>query len=327
MIDFGDLLKSVRFEMFERLSSPLFTTFLISWLLINYKIIFIFFGNSNLVVKLHILDNQFQHGYFCSNLFSDNFCLSIETIPIINYFVSNSFLDNLIMPALLTSIFIFLYPILSTPVYKLWRNNRNELIKVKMKADGEEPVSNERADQLLKRIIDAESNNQELITKNSELRISINEKNQNIDSLESELQKTSLSIKNVGEEKGLIKRAQEAAMEAQAHEAAMETTANNKEKQIKQEKKLAALAEEIKRLKSKDPKILQDEEFDKYLESGKLSDFILKKEIILTESSFDPRKVNGSDNAMAFGLLTQQGAYVKISKKGMAFFEWLILQE
>jgi len=287
MIDLGDLIKSVRFEMFERLSSPLFTTFLISWLLINYKIIFIFFGDSNLVVKLDILDNQFQHGYFCSNLFPDNFCLSIETIPIINYFISNSFLDNLIMPALLTSIFIFLYPKLSTPVYELWRKNRNELIIVKMKADGEEPVSNERADLLLKRIIDAESNNQELITKNSELRMSINEKNQNIDSLESELQKTSLSINNVGEEKGLIEQPQEAEMEM---------TATNKEKQ------LAAMAKEIKRLKSKDPKILQDEEFDKYLKSGKLEDFIRKKQMILTESSFDPSSVVDSDNAMAFGL-------------------------
>lgn len=100
-----------------------------------------------------------------------------------------------------------------------------------------------------------------------------------------------------------------------------------KEKEIfKKEKEISTLKEKLEKEKSKDPKRSQNENFSKYLASGKLSGFIAQKGKVLTES-FDPSEVHGCDNAKAFGLLNQQGYNLILSEKGRDFFEWLILQE
>ncbi len=101
-----------------------------------------------------------------------------------------------------------------------------------------------------------------------------------------------------------------------------------KEKEIFQkEKEILTLKAEIERHKNKDPKNNQNEEFMNYLESGKLNDFIAAQDMILTEDTFHPLNVNGSATAKAFGLLDQSGGHVKLSSKGRAFFEWLILND
>ena len=101
----------------------------------------------------------------------------------------------------------------------------------------------------------------------------------------------------------------------------------SKEKEIFQkDKEISALKTDIEKQKSRDPKRNQKEEFNKYVESGKLNSFIGNQNMILTESSFDPGKVSASATAKAFGLLNQQGAHVTLSNKGREFFEWLILQ-
>lgn len=101
-----------------------------------------------------------------------------------------------------------------------------------------------------------------------------------------------------------------------------------KEKEIFQkDKEIAVLKANIEKQKSKDPRRNQKEEFVKYIESGRLTNFIANQKMILTESFFDPNIVSDSATAKAFGLLDQDGAHVKLSKKGREFFEWLILQE
>lgn len=100
-----------------------------------------------------------------------------------------------------------------------------------------------------------------------------------------------------------------------------------KEKEIFQkDKEVSDLKIKLENEKSKDPKNDQLDEFKKYLESGKLSNFIAQSRKILTEGSYNPSEVSGSDFAKAFGLLNQKGYHVELNDKGRAFFEWLILQ-
>lgn len=100
-----------------------------------------------------------------------------------------------------------------------------------------------------------------------------------------------------------------------------------KEKEIFQkEKEISTLKEKLEKEKSKDPKRSQNDNFSKYLASGKLTGFIAQKGKVLT-ASFGPSEVQGSDNAKAFGLLDQNGYHLILSEKGRDFFEWLILQE
>lgn len=101
-----------------------------------------------------------------------------------------------------------------------------------------------------------------------------------------------------------------------------------KEKEIfKKDKEISALKEKVEREKSKDPKRSQQEVFNKYLASEKLTDFIANQEIILTRGKINPNNVVGCANAKAFGLLNPKaGGYVELSEKGREFFEWLLLQ-
>ena len=101
-----------------------------------------------------------------------------------------------------------------------------------------------------------------------------------------------------------------------------------KEKEIFQkDKEISVLKEKVEKEKSKDPMKKQQDNFNKYITSGKLIDFIAKQAMILTSSSFDPGMVSDSASAKAFGLLNQNGGYVVLSDKGRDFFEWLLLQE
>lgn len=101
-----------------------------------------------------------------------------------------------------------------------------------------------------------------------------------------------------------------------------------KEKEIFQkDKEISSLGEKLENEKSKDPRRGQIEDFQKYYDSGKLTNFIAQQGMILTKGSFPPDKVQGCDVAKAFGLIDQSGVYVEINQKGRDFFEWLILKD
>lgn len=101
-----------------------------------------------------------------------------------------------------------------------------------------------------------------------------------------------------------------------------------KEKEIFQkEKEVSELKLKLNELKSKNPETGKLDNFAKYVASGKLKHFISAQRKVLTESSYDPDEVPGSDVAKAFGLVEQQGGHVKVSQKGREFFEWLLLSE
>ena len=86
-----------------------------------------------------------------------------------------------------------------------------------------------------------------------------------------------------------------------------------KEKEIFQrEKEIATLRENLENEKSKDPKRSQNENFSKYLASGKLDNFIAQRGKVLVEGSFEPSEVHGCDTAKAFGLLNQKGYHVEL---------------
>lgn len=101
-----------------------------------------------------------------------------------------------------------------------------------------------------------------------------------------------------------------------------------KEREIFQkDKEVESLKSTITALKNENPKLSENEDFERYLNSGVLRGLISQKDIALNEDSFDPRKFPGAAEAKAFGLLKQNGGWVALSEKGHRFFEWLILRE
>jgi hypothetical protein len=98
----------------------------------------------------------------------------------------------------------------------------------------------------------------------------------------------------------------------------------SKEKELFQkDKEIAGLKGDIERLKSKDSKSDQENEFNKYYNSGKLDYFIKQRSELFTDSPPFISDIKDADIANVFGLLE----YTTLTKKGKEFFEWLILNE
>ncbi|MBK8102622.1 MAG: toll/interleukin-1 receptor domain-containing protein [Cellvibrionales bacterium] len=101
-----------------------------------------------------------------------------------------------------------------------------------------------------------------------------------------------------------------------------------KDKEIFQkEKEVQELKEKIQSLKSKSSNSSQDQEFEAYLNSGKVDDLLAQKENILNKMYINKEEVKNVSEAMAFGLLDYQNAsMVKLSLKGKEFMKWHILR-
>jgi len=99
---------------------------------------------------------------------------------------------------------------------------------------------------------------------------------------------------------------------------------------FQKEKEIDELKATLNQALSNNSKMTQQTAFQKYVESGKIENFIKNGSVILKNSTFDPSLIAGSDNAKAFGLVEHNqntGAYVTLTEKGRDFFEWYLLRE
>ena len=101
-----------------------------------------------------------------------------------------------------------------------------------------------------------------------------------------------------------------------------------KDKELFQkDKEVAELNDQLKELQNTIANSSTNSGFEEYYSSGKLSQFIANKTDVLTSSSFDPSNIPNTDVALAFNLLEHEGGWVKITKKGKEFFEWVVLNK
>lgn len=100
-----------------------------------------------------------------------------------------------------------------------------------------------------------------------------------------------------------------------------------KEKEIFQrEKEIADLKLKLQEIKSDDKESKQEQQFEAYLKSGKISQFIAQKDMLLKDTYITKDNVFEVSTATAFGLVDyHNNTSVKLSDKGRAFFQWYIL--
>jgi hypothetical protein len=103
----------------------------------------------------------------------------------------------------------------------------------------------------------------------------------------------------------------------------------NKDKEIFQkEKDILQLKQKIEELNNKKGNNSINEEFEKLLHSGKVTDFINQKDLILMENIIAKHEIKNLSEAIAFGLINYQSTdYVRLSDKGKDFFKWLLLDK
>ncbi|MCF6174177.1 MAG: hypothetical protein L3J71_00265 [Victivallaceae bacterium] len=103
--------ESVRASAKERLTSPLLGSFTIIFLATNYKLLFIIFGSATAQEKINLAANQFDSG-------------------------KGAFL-HLVLPVLLTGLFVWLYPFISNLIHSHWLNCKKKQINKERVAGAE----------------------------------------------------------------------------------------------------------------------------------------------------------------------------------------------
>lgn len=123
---FDDVGKTIKAILYDRVTSPLFGTFLLSWCGWNWRLIALFLTDSSTTVA-----KKFQY-------------VDVELYP------SNdvTFIYGLLLPLTTTAFFIYIYPWFAKKVYGHWREQQNKLKELQIEKDGKKPLTKEEAQEI-----------------------------------------------------------------------------------------------------------------------------------------------------------------------------------
>lgn len=156
---FEDLIKTVKAQLYDRITSPLLGCFLISWVIWNYKFVFTLFSGMKVDEKFKYIDNVIYNG------------------------VNDYFIHCLALPLITTMFFIFIYPYPAKFTYEFFRKRQVELKQIQQKLDNETPLTKEEAKKIrsdaIKMSIDFEQEIEKLREENLSLRKLLKESNEN----------------------------------------------------------------------------------------------------------------------------------------------------
>lgn len=123
---FDDIGKTIKAILYDRITSPLFGTFLLSWCGWNWRLIALFITDSSMTVakKFHYVDAE---------LYPSN---------------GVTFIYGLLLPLTTTAFFIYIYPWFAKKVYGHWREQQNKLKERQIEKDGKKPLTKEEAQEI-----------------------------------------------------------------------------------------------------------------------------------------------------------------------------------
>lgn len=141
-----DLAKTVKAQLYERVSSPLLGAFAISWLAWNYRFMLVLVSSMPVAEKFAYIDSNIFNSY------------------------QNIFLHGTLYPLLTTLSLIFIYPFPAKFVYEYWRTRQRELKEIQQRIDDETPLTREEARELRHETLNARLEfEQELERKSAEI--------------------------------------------------------------------------------------------------------------------------------------------------------------
>ena len=138
-----DFMKSVRAQLYERVSSPLSGVFVLSWLAWNYRFLLVIFSEMKATEKLN---------YIQGVLYAD-WLSGIGT--------------GLLGPAITTGLWVYLYPIPARYVFEHVRKQQRILKEIRQQIDEETPISKEEARKMRREASEASEAYEELIERQS----------------------------------------------------------------------------------------------------------------------------------------------------------------
>lgn len=126
-----DLSKSIKAQLYERVSSPLLASFGLSWLAWNYRFVMVLTSSLPLNEKLSFVDTQIFPTY------------------------QQVLLPGFLYPLVTALLLIFAYPIPAKYVYEYWRRRQRELKEIQQRIDDETPLSREEAREIRREALKA----------------------------------------------------------------------------------------------------------------------------------------------------------------------------
>jgi hypothetical protein len=149
-----DMLGGLRSLLKERLVSPLIPAFILSWLMWNYRVVLTIFSHENLETKFSVIEGMFPTFWV--------HCI-----------------DGVLIPLLFSLAYIYLYPFVSIPIYRIALINQGRLRGERQKAEKEKLLSEEDKQKILAFAYDQKVNSQKQIDQqlqeNEQLRAKIAE--------------------------------------------------------------------------------------------------------------------------------------------------------
>jgi hypothetical protein len=143
----GEIAKTIKAGLYERVTSPLLGSFLISWTLWNYKFVAVIFASIPPQEKLSLIENTI--------------------FPTI----SSSLTRGGLYPLLTTICFIFIYPHPARFVYEFWRKEQKKLKEIRQKIEDETPLTVDEARKIKREALNIELKyDVEIETKNNEIK-------------------------------------------------------------------------------------------------------------------------------------------------------------
>lgn len=141
-----DLSKSIKAQLYERVSSPLLASFGISWLAWNYRFVLALISSLPFNEKLAFIDTQIFPTY------------------------ERVLLQGGLYPLATALLLIFVYPIPAKFVYEYWKKRQKELKEVQQRIDDETPMSHEEAREIRREALQASLEfDKEIQTKSAEI--------------------------------------------------------------------------------------------------------------------------------------------------------------
>lgn len=133
-----EILKSIKAYLYDRSTSPLFGAFLLSWSAWNYKFIVVLLADEPLAAKFAFIGTLFSH--IDVDMWGHGFWLS------------GSFVNGFLVPALAAYVYMYGYPLLAKPVYEYSLKRQKELRELRQKAEDNRLLSIEESRELHKKL-------------------------------------------------------------------------------------------------------------------------------------------------------------------------------
>lgn len=148
-MELSEISSSIKTALYERIRSPFIGTFILSWCLINYRIIFVLFSSGNYKDKFDYIDNfivtNWHDDLYRACTLVDDQCFNLASwisptiVTFIHYFA---------YPFIAAIFYITCVPAVSKFVYKITLNNNQKLKKIKDTVEENTLLTKEESDKL-----------------------------------------------------------------------------------------------------------------------------------------------------------------------------------